>query len=412
MSERIAAVRSAYSQSSRTYRTWCWILAVLVLLGLAAFIRQTLLGEQVTNLTNTEPWGLYIAGFVFFVGASAGATIIGLLVHAFGREEYAHLATRALLVGLLALIAAVTNIAVDVGKFERMFFVPFIWQNPTSMFFYTSLTYYMFGIILVAELYYTVKLTRGTADERDRKKAKWLAIGAVPFALAILHAPHGALFAVVKAREFWNNPLLPPHFATVALVSGTALIILVAVLSQRYSKREIVSSKALAYLGTLLGFFIAVAALMDFFDFLVFTYSDMPEGNEAWHFLTGDHLPLSIIHVGGYIAALAILLTRRGREVPRITWAAALTVAAVAAYRVNLTIVGLGVPLLPFMGENHYFPSWSEWLVEIGIVSGIALAYLILVKALPMEEDAAEQPVSPAAVPPTAQPGEAMGQTI
>src|SRR3989338_792731 len=130
MSEAIAAVKEAVT-SSRASRAWYGILGLLVLIGLYGFVRQTIQGEYLTDLTNTEPWGLYIAGLVFFVGISAGATIIGLMVHVFGREDYAPLATRALLVALLALLASVAFVAVDVGRIAHMLLVPWIWQDPT-----------------------------------------------------------------------------------------------------------------------------------------------------------------------------------------------------------------------------------------------------------------------------------------
>lgn len=399
-------------ESSRAYRAVCTLLVVLVLLGIYAFIRQTVDGHALTGLTNLAPWGLYIAGFVFFVGASAGATIIGLMVHAFKREDYAPLATRALLVGLLSLAVAVTFIMVDVGKINRAVMMPWIHRNFTSMFNWTAITYYLFGIILLAELYFTVKLNRGTATQKDKAKAKWLAIAAVPFALAVLHAPHGALFAVIKAREFWNNPLLPPHFAVVALVSGTALMILVAVLTAKLRGRDLVSKKTLDHMGWLLFFFIATAGLMDFFDFLVFTYSDMAEGNAATHFLSGPHLPLSILHVGGYIVAFFLLISKKGRQIPRLTWAAALTLIAVAAYRFNLVVVGLGVPLLPFFRHDHYAPTVIEYLIAIGVISGGLLAYLLLVKALPMEEDEPLAKPSEVTTPQPSQPGGPMEQPV
>lgn len=375
---------------------WMGTLAALVGLGLYGFVVQQVDGHQVTALADTTPWGLYIAGFVFFVGASAGSTVIGLMVHAFGRRDYEPLATRAILVGFLSLAAAVTNIAVDVGRTERMFLLPWYWHNPTSMFFYTSITYYLFALILLGELYYTVKITRGVATARDRVAAKWLAVAAVPFALAVLHAPHGALFAVVKARAFWNNPLLPPHFAVVALVSGTALMLLVAVVTSWLKGRPLVGTGTLAHMGGLLAFFIALAGFLDFFDWLVFAYSDKAEGVEAWNILFGSNTVLSVIHVAGYVVAFVALLYVLSRRpawlVPALAGASAVTLVAVAAYRYNLVTVGQAVALLPVIPRDHYWPSWYELAIGAGIVALTALSYSVLVRILPMEEETAPAP--------------------
>jgi molybdopterin-containing oxidoreductase family membrane subunit len=381
---------------------WMGTLAALVGLGLYGFVVQQVDGHQVTAMADTTPWGLYIAGFVFFVGASAGSTVIGLMVHAFGRKDYEPLATRAILIGFLSLAGAVTNIAVDVGRTERMFLLPWYWHNPTSMFFYTSITYYLFALILLGELYFTVKITRRVATARDRLAAKWLAIAAVPFALAVLHAPHGALFAVIKARGFWNNPLLPPHFAVVALVSGTALVALVAVVTSWLKGRELVSRATLTHMGGLLAFFIALAGFLDFFDWLVFAYSDKAEGVQAWNILFGSNTVLSVIHVAGYVVAFAVLLfvlfRRPAWFVPALAAASALTLVAVAAYRYNLVVVGQALPLLPVIPRDHYWPSWYELAIGVGIIALIALTYSIAVRVLPLEEEAPPRPEEEAAV--------------
>jgi molybdopterin-containing oxidoreductase family membrane subunit len=386
--------------ASHGFYVWAGILALLVAQGLFSYSRQLTAGHHVTGLADTRPWGLYIVGFVFFVGASAGSTIIGLMVHAFGREDYEPLATRAILVGFSGLVAAVSFIAVDVGRLERMFLLPWYWHNPTSMFFYTSSSYYLFAAILLGELFFTVRLTRGSRNRWDRRLAKWLAILAVPAALSGLHALSGTLFAVIKGRPFWNNPLLPPHFAVVALASGTALVVLVAIVTSWLKKRELVGRGTLAHMGTLLAFFVVLAGFLDFFDWLVFVYSDKAEGVIAWHVLSGSNAALSIVHVGGYVVALVLLLyvlmRQRAWLVPGLAAASAITLVAVAAYRFNLVTVGQAVPLLPVIPRDHYWPSWTEISVATGIVAMVALAYSTLTRLLPMEEEALPRSEEPA----------------
>src|SRR3990172_12192338 len=77
------------------------VLAAVVGLGVYAYFKIATVGHVLTGLSDAAPWGLYIVGFIFFVGTSAGSTVIGLLIHAFGRQDYARLGTRAILVGFL-----------------------------------------------------------------------------------------------------------------------------------------------------------------------------------------------------------------------------------------------------------------------------------------------------------------------
>lgn len=383
--------------SNYGFYAWTGFLAVVIAIGLVNFIRQTTDGHHLTGLNDAVPWGLYVSGYVFFVGVAAGATIIGLMLHAFGRKDYAPLATRALLVGLLSLCAAVLFIMVDVGSIPRMLRLPWIWRNETSMFTYTSLTYYAFGTLMLAGLYYALRITRGKATESDRTVAKWLAIAMVPFALIVVQAPHGGLFAVARARDFWANPLLPPHFAVAGLLTGTAVMMCVATVTSVVSGRDLVTKRTLAHMGALLGLFIAIAAFMDFFDMLVYQYSDDVAGNEAFHALWSDGWVLSSLHVGGYVAALAIILLNRGTSMGWLGVAAAIAVVASAAYRFNLTAAGQSVPLLPFLEEVHYSPSWVEISISAAIVALVLLAYSVATKVLPMEKPAGAKPSEPLA---------------
>jgi molybdopterin-containing oxidoreductase family membrane subunit len=374
--------------SNYGFYAWIGFLAVLVVIGLISFIRQTTDGHHLTGLNDAFPWGLYVAGYVFFVGIAAGATIVGLMLHAFGRDDYAPLATRALLVGFFSLCAAVLFIMVDVGSIPRMLRLPWLWRNESSMFTYTSLSYYAFGALMLAGLYYALRITRGEATESDRTVAKWLAIAMVPIALIVVQAPHGGLFAVARARDFWSNPLLPPHFAVAGLLTGTGVLMCVAVVTSVVSGRDLVTRKTLAHMGGLLALFVTIVAFMDFFDMLVYQYSGDVAGKEAFEALWSDGWILSSLHVGGYIVALLILVLSRGKSVGWLGAAAAIAVVASAAYRFNLTAAGQTPPLLPFLEEVTYSPSWVEISIAAGIASLALLAYTVAVRVLPLEEPA------------------------
>ena len=77
----------------------------------------------------------------------------------------------------------------------------------------------VFGIVLGVHLVATV-LNRPDVHGR----LIWLGIPA-----AVLTASYTAfLFAQARARDLWQNPLLPPHFAVQAMLAGTAVTILLA----------------------------------------------------------------------------------------------------------------------------------------------------------------------------------------
>jgi formate-dependent nitrite reductase membrane component NrfD len=58
---------------------------------------------------------------------------------------------------------------------------------------------------------------------------KWLMVAGIP--LSVLTAVYTAyLFAQAKARDMWQNPLLPPHLFFQAVLAGSAVLLLVVAL--------------------------------------------------------------------------------------------------------------------------------------------------------------------------------------
>ena len=364
---------------------WVALLAISILAGLYALGEMFIKGQGYTLGTSDQvPWGLFIVGYAFFVGTSAGATIIGLMIHAFGRDEFRPLAIPSLLVALLSLIAAMLFIALDVGNFAKMLLIPWVLRNPTSVFLYTASTYYVFALVLLGQLYFTIKLSGNSSSNFHSRMAKWTAIAAVPVAFWL----QGALFAVVKAREFWNSPMEPPHSMFAGLVSGTAVVILIAIVTSFASKKPLVSRAALASLGKLMAVFVAATLLFDLVDALVLGYSETTGGAEDWRLLTGRFLGLYALNLGGLAVALAILVVRRGQEAGSLLVASLIAVLAIAAYRYNLVIVGQMTPLWP--GQTgpavDYAPTGGELAITLGIVALALLAYTVLVRVLPVKE--------------------------
>ncbi len=342
------------------------------------------------------PWGIYITGLAYFIGLSAGATIVGLLIHGFGRNDYKPIGIRAILLALLCIFGATQFVLVDLGVPFRGLKVPLVLHNLTSLFLISSSSYYGFMTILGGELYFSIKVAKGKASHRDETIAKWLGILAVPYALWVVHAFTGSIFGVVKAREMWNTPMLPVHFVISAIASGFALVILVGIITSKIEKRELLSSGTYDHMGKLLAFFVVVTLFLDFFDYFILRYSAKAEAMETWHILTGRYAPVLAMNIGGLASAFLILIFRKGRTVNGMFIATILVQLAIIAYRINLVSVGQLVPLFPGMGEIYYSPTFSEISVALALVALVILLYAVLSRIMPMEETVQElvqQPV-------------------
>lgn len=390
MKETVRAVlaysRDSVKETSKKFYISIGILMLILAWGLFNYVQFFFTGHGMSNLSDVVPWGIYISGLAFFIGASAGATMIGLLIYGFGREDYKPLGTRAILLALFCIFGATQYVMADVGVPWRALKVPFFLRNVTSMFFISSSSYFGFMALLSLELYFALKVTFGIGGERSKKMAKWLGILAVPYALFVVHTFTGTIFGVVKAREFWNTPLLPIHFITSALASGLGLIILIAIITSKVKKREIVSQETYNHMGLLLGAFVTATLFLDLTDYLIIVYSATAEGMETWHILSHRFGYLLSLNIFGMMITIIILMFKRGRTVPGLFVAAFLTVAAILSYRINLVTVGQLVPLYPEMGRLQYVPTMQEVSVGIAIVALIIFLYMVFSWLLPMEK--------------------------
>ncbi|MBI5057482.1 MAG: polysulfide reductase NrfD [Nitrospirae bacterium] len=377
--------------AGRPFYIFITILLAVIALGQFNWMRFLTHGPGLTGSSDVVPWGIYISGLAYFIGVSAGATLCGLLIHAFGRHDYEPMGTRAIILGLLCVFGATQFVLVDLGIPFRGLKVPVILHNLTSLFLVSSTSYYGFMTILSGELYFTVKITRGKATERDKSIAKWLGILAVPYALWVVHAFTGSIFGVVKAREMWNGPMLPVHFVISALASGFAMVILISVVTSKVEKREILSSETYNHMGKLLAFFVVVTLFLDFFDYFILRYSGKKEAMETWEILMHRYIPVFMINILGLLTAFIILMFRKGRTANGLLVATAIIQLAIIAYRIDLVSVGQLSPLFPGMGELYYHPTPSEISVALGIIALVILLYTVLTKILPVEATEPEQ---------------------
>jgi molybdopterin-containing oxidoreductase family membrane subunit len=387
MNSVLVHVRESFAGTEKKFYIYCLVLLTIGVLGLGGAVTALAEGHYHSNMSDMVPWGVFISGLAFFIGLSAGATMVGLLIHGFGREGYHPVGTRAILIGLMSIFAAMGCVMMDIGNPFRAMKIPFLLRNETSMFFISSSSYMGFMAILVAELISTIQITRGKANIRGKKVAKILGIIAVPYALIVVHSFTGTIFGVVKARELWNTPLLPVHFVTSALASGFALVILVTIITSWVNRKDLVSRETYNHMGIMLCFFLIATVFLDTFDYLILSYSGTEEGLETWHLLTGRYLPTFLINMVGLYTALAIVSFEKYRTPRGLFYASSITIIAIAAYRINLISIGQLVPLYPELGEIQYVPNIHEIAPFIGLVAMLMFVYAVLTKVLPLEDD-------------------------
>jgi molybdopterin-containing oxidoreductase family membrane subunit len=224
---------------------------------------------------------------------------------------------------------------------------------------------------------------------------------ALPAAI-MLHSITAWIFGLQIGRGFWYTSIMAPMFITSALVSGTGLVILLALVLRRFGRLRF-GDDLVALLGGLLGVFITVEGFFILAEYLTASYPGAPEGEAAARMLTGPYAPLFLFEVGvGLVIPFVILAVRRLRRDPRwVAAAAAIGIVGIFVHRLNLVLNGLSYPNIglppgvpvgveqggsSFLTSYWYVPTLVEWVIVSGVLAFGALLFTLAVRYLPMQE--------------------------
>ncbi|MDJ0270162.1 MAG: polysulfide reductase NrfD [Aigarchaeota archaeon] len=66
-------------------------------------------------------WGMWIAFYIFFVGPSAGASLVSSLVYGFNMKQLEDVGRYALIIAILSLVGVFLSVLPDLGRMERFY---------------------------------------------------------------------------------------------------------------------------------------------------------------------------------------------------------------------------------------------------------------------------------------------------
>ena len=372
--------------NSKGYKIALGILGGLTLLGLVCFGLSYTKGHYLFGSSNVIPWGMPIVLAIYFIGLSAGSLILSTLVYVFGQEKYKPIGRMAVLLAIVLIFGALVAIATDLGRPENFWrlFMFFYWNNMTSMFAINSILYGGYFVISIA--YMGIILS---GSKVWMKRWGCLAIGWA----AMVHMGTGMIFGFMAAREAWFSPIKPLEFLTAAITSGVALLIVVLVLTMKFTKRDL-RKDMVVKLSRLLLVFICVLALLIFLDKMTHLYA--PDRAAVIYSLTGKYCWIFwCLQIGPVvILPLAILFNKKLRSLKWIFVAALSVVVGVFFERFFLVIPQAAFPLqyVPGHIEGVYGAIGSfaitpvEMGMSLGIVTMVVLLFLLglkFMKALP-----------------------------
>ncbi len=380
MSLNVPAVDTAMAPTTgfsrpRAWTVWITTLAIGLLVGLASFVYQWSNGLGVTGLSNTITWGLYIVAFMFLIGVSAGGLIVVAGAELADSHRFEHINRLAVVCSVAAVATAAGTILPDLGRPERAWKM-LVQPHLTSPLVWDMAVLTVYLVIGVVDLWI---LTRVPVP---KKQLRVMAIVSLPVAI-LVHSVTAWIFGLLVARPFWNTPLLAPLFISSALVSGTALVVIVGYVVERISSFS-VGGSIYTGLRRLLLWFVAADVFLLFTEVMTTFVSGEPDHRDQLNILlTGRLAPVFWGEViVGIAVPVALLLTRAGRRPKTLAIAALLLMLGVLAKRINILfaaefepLVGLepgipgGRPGQPFRPDEIYFPTWVEGGVLVGMAA-------------------------------------------
>ncbi|MBV9958026.1 MAG: polysulfide reductase NrfD [Acidobacteria bacterium] len=192
----------------------------LVVSGNPAFNNSSAAAMLAYDVPHTIPWDWRVSFYTWTKGLATGAYLTPLLLVMFGlmRADNPLWLWAAPVVSGIFLAATGALLVWDLEHPERFYL---IFTRPQWKSWLVKGAFIIAGYSLVLAAHFVSTLL-GRTDVQS-----WLAVAGLP--LAILTAIYTAyLFAQAKARDLWQNPLLPPHLLVQALLLGSAVLAPVA----------------------------------------------------------------------------------------------------------------------------------------------------------------------------------------
>lgn len=347
------------------------ILAVLFGVGIIAALGKVFFwGESVTNYGSYAPWGLWVALYIFLVGAAAGAAWTGIYAAHQNGGQPNRLTTLSFIVAGLSLGFGLSFIGMDLGKPLKGIFI-FLSPSFSSKLTIASWTYMLFFASLAG---YFFGLYKGSG-----LKQICMYLAGV-FAIGFVSA-EGMFFGSMVARELWNSWSTIAAFFTSSITAGSALVYLAGLLF----KTEVIAEegtniKKLLIAG--MGSHIAIEAVHLTGSFKGATAAAAMGMLSSWPYWL-------LFIILGVLVPLFMLFNKNMNRMSPIT--PALILLGLAAYKYSFIRYGFTVEPLPGIAEafHHmrlstaYFPSVVEWLIGIGFAAGLLLAIAIALSEIP-----------------------------
>lgn len=363
------------------------IAGVIVLMGIyITYLRFTGGLGAVTNLSNTQPWGIWI-GFDLLCGVAlaAGGYVTSSAVYIFGMKRYHSAVRPAILTGFLGYTLVFLALLYDVGRPVRLALgYPFVVQQGTSsLLFEVGLCVALYLIVLFIEF------TPAPMEWLGLKKARKIVVRLTMLltifgvVLSTLHQSSlGALFLIApsKLHPLWYSPNLPIYFFVSSVIAGISMVLFESTLSHRFFHSHMDEAHLLENDPLTLGF--GRAASLVLAGYFTIKVIGIAQGNH-WHLLGTGYGNWFLVELLGFVALPCFLyaIGVRDKNLKLIRWTAVWTVLGIILNRLNVSVIAFNWHL---PSSERYFPHWMEIGISVFLVTIGVILYRFIVTRMPI----------------------------
>ena len=419
--------------TSRTY----WILIGLCILGtllfLEAWVHQLTFGVSAVTgigdwgLAGQVPWGLYIGGFVWWIGVAHGGIAISAAVRVINLDRYQVIARISEVLTVLALGMAAFNIVLSMGRPDRIFNTilqwpftvhhsPLAWDIAViTLYLVLALTY--LTLSLRAEIYmlrdqlpnyfaplYAI-ITLGytaTEDEKVEQILWWLAVAILALVPLLSGGVVPWLFSLIAAQPAWYGAAAGAAMLTESITSALAgVVVVIAAFRYAYGWDDLIEDRIFKELAIVLAFLSLATIWFTMHDVLTGAYI-APVNIAA---LTDALLGLEFfwLAVAGLIVSVIVLFAMIGWperffNIPALVGVSIVLAVSILNKKVMFVVEGLMYPTQPPLSNLYptgaYSPTLVEWILFLSTIMFVAFGFLVLTKVIPMVELDPEEEVN------------------
>jgi len=362
-------------------------------------------------------WGIVIVNTLHLISISHVGIAVSAVVRVLNLDQYRAVARVAELITMIALLLAMTNLFLHLGRPERFvisgifygkWYSPLIWSMTVfTLYFLTSFIYLylssrrdlwvMAGMSTKFSGIYSF-LSMGYQDtvrerHRHERTLYWLALLLVPIMISV-HSVYGLMFGMMSARAGWYNPLQAPYFVLGAIVSGfSAIIAIAALLRKLYDWQDLLTDRLFRVFAAFLAFTVFLYLYFVLSEHLTAQYLPKVADNAVSNaLLTGRFSVMFwLTTVLGLILPFGYLLVQAVRQ-SRIN----IGMTALAAVMINVAL-WIKRYFLAVSAQYHsslptprplaeYTPTHTEWVIVFGSYVVAALLFILFLKWFPIIE--------------------------